>query len=468
MDIFSMENARPASILHAGNDVLHHSQQIVSGAGRARTLSDWEHAWTGIASSAANHRVQASINPIDILGMTAQGVAGVFLAHGQLLDLVCRIVRGTTAAARTAGMIIAPDGTVSPGPAGAVPGVNVWAVSTSRALSAVLRGALSIARVSDAAATGAVHSATAGMKEAPKMGGGGWSGASELKEVPVDEQQNPFGKVRTYGRVGNAEEVITLVSGVGSSAEDSRAKTDLWARQKVTEAAAAGKQVAVVAWHGYPAPGSVAEAVSPSAAKAAAGDLREFQRELRQHAPNARLHVVGYSYGSTVVGLAGKTTDKGARPSPTSPASPTSPTSPASPPGLEADRISLWGSPGAGVGDAGDIAILNHGTPNAGAWDSDTPNEAGQVTVERAPGDLIGLVTTPLGGPLGRDPASPMFREGFDQKASATGWGEYLWRNLTDMYLWSRGETDSHSSYLWAPGMNPTMNPTMNPGTNPQ
>ncbi|WP_426716151.1 alpha/beta hydrolase [Corynebacterium auriscanis] len=454
MDIFSMENARPASILRAGNDVLHHSRQIISGAGRARTLSDWEHAWTGIASSAANHRVQASINPIDVLGITAQGVAGVFLAHGQLLELVCRIVRGTTAAARTAGMIIAPDGTVSPGPAGAVPGVNVWAVSASRALSAVLRGALSIARVSDAAAAGAVHSATTGMKEPPKMGGGGWSGASELKEVPVDEQQNPFGTVRTYGRIGNAEEVITLVSGVGSSGEDSRAKTDLWARQKVTEAAAAGKQVAVVAWHGYPAPDSVAEAVSPSAAKAAAGDLREFQRELRQHAPNARLHVVGYSYGSTVVGLAGKTTDKGVR---------HSPASPASPPGLEADRISLWGSPGAGVGDAGDIAMLNHGTPNAGAWGSDTPNEAGQVTVERAPGDLIGLVTTPLGGPLGRDPASPMFHEGFDQKASATGWGEYLWRNLTDMYLWSRGETDSHSSYLWDPGMNPTTNPGTNP-----
>ena len=56
------------------------------------------------------------------------------------------------------------------------------------------------------------------------------------------EQENPFGKVRTYGQVENADEVITLVSGVGSSGEESQAKTDLWARQKVAEATAEGKR----------------------------------------------------------------------------------------------------------------------------------------------------------------------------------------------------------------------------------
>ena len=92
--------------------------------------------------------------------------------------------------------------------------------------------------------------------------------------MKLEEKQNQFGKVRTYGDLKRADEVITLVSRVGSSGEESQAKTDLWARNKMAEATAEGKKVAIVTWHGYPAPKSVPEAVSPSAAKGAAGNLR--------------------------------------------------------------------------------------------------------------------------------------------------------------------------------------------------
>ena len=432
MNIFELEAAHPAPIATAGEHVIRSAQAITTGAGRARELTAWEHEWSGIASSAAVHRAQGIINPIDILGMSAHGVGGVFLVHGKLLTAVCSVVRESLTAARVTGMLVGPDGSVAPGLATAVPGLATWATSAAQALSAVLRGALQIARMADAAASAALMAAMGGIDMMPARGGGGWSGASEIEKVKFHEQGNPFGKVRTYGQVENADEVITLVSGVGSSGEESQAKTDLWARQKVAEATAEGKKVAVVAWHGYPAPKSVPEAVSPSAARGAAGDLREFQRKLRMRAPNAKLHVVGYSYGSTVVGLASKRDEKNAAQHASESAVKTG--------GLEADEVTFWGSPGAGVRNVGEMELLHRGEANPKT----------NVTSDRVPGDLIGTATTALGGALGKDPMSPLF-QGHN---SANGWGEYVWRGLTDMYLWTRGETDSHSSYLWDGAVN--------------
>lgn len=462
MNIFELAAARPEPIADAGQHIVRHSRAITDCADRARELTAWEHEWSGVASSAAVHRAQGIINPLDILGMSAHGVGGVFLVHGSLLNSVCGVVRGSLMAARMAGMTVGPDGSVTPGLAGAIPGVGTWAMSAAQALSTVLRGALQIAKTADAAASAALAAALAGINMIPSRGGGGWSRASDIEKVKFEEQQNPFGKVRTYGDLKRADEVITLVSGVGSSGEESQAKTDLWARNKVAEATAEGKKVAIVTWHGYPAPKSVPEAVSPSAAKGAAGDLREFQRELRERAPNAKLHVVGYSYGSTVVGLAGKrdetrSSQRGDRREDWREDWPGTKTD-----GLEADEVTLWGSPGAGVRNVEQMELLQRGHTNHGA----------NITSERVPGDLIGAATTPLGGALGRDPMSPLFGAGDESgntakgaanhgtgmtakaKTIANGWGEYLWRGLTDMYLWGRGETNSHSSYLWDVAVN--------------
>ena len=443
MNVYELEAAQPAPITQAGYEVSRRAQSLTNGADHARQLTQWEHEWSGIASAAATHRAQASINPIDVLGMTAHGVGGIFVTHGKLLETICSVVRGTIALARRAGMLVEADGTVTPGLAAAVPGINVWAASTAHVLSTVLHGALKIAQTADVAATTAVRAAMSGIGEVPRIGGGGFDGASDIEKVAAKEEQNPFGKVRTYGSLEDADKVITLVSGVGSSGEESQAKTDLWARQKVAEASAGGKKVAIVTWHGYPAPRSVTEAVSPSAAKVAAGDFRDFQRELRARAPKAELHVVGYSYGSTVAGLAGK----------------------ASHGGLEADRMTLWGSPGAGVRKVEELTLLNRGSPLSeepirGRGAARTPD---RITSERVSGDLIGLATTPLGGPLGPDPTAPPFHSNPSLLSlgpspgtpkPGAGWGEYLWRKFTDMYLWGRGETDSHSSYLWDPSVN--------------
>ena len=467
MNIYELEILQPAPLAHAGQEVLRRSQALTTGAEKARHLTKWEQEWSGMASAAATHRAQASINPIDILGMTAHGVGGVFFAHGKLLEAICAVVRGSLALARHSGMLVGADGTVTPGPAAAIPGINTWAVSTAQALSTVLHGALKFVRAADTAATGAIRIAISGIGDVPQVSGVGSSGASEIEKVEAREEQNPFGKVRTYGSLEAADKVITLVSGVGSSGEESQAKTDLWARQKVAEAQAEGKKVAVVTWHGYPAPGNITEAVSPSAATAAAGDFRDFQRELRGRAPKAELHVVGYSYGSTVVGLAGK----------------------ASQGGLEADRMTLWGSPGAGVRKAEEINLIRRGSlikedsVVERGRSQDSPQTVAHLNSERVPGDLIGLATTPLGSPLGPDPTAPPFNSSSwfsssslfgstpslssspslgassssnqpENNSSGAGWGEYLWRELTDMYLWSRGETDSHSSYLWDPVVN--------------
>lgn len=467
MNIYELEILQPAPLAHAGQEVIRRSQALTTGAENARQLTTWEQEWSGIASAAATHRAQAGINPIDILGMTAHGVGGVFFAHGKLLEAICAVVRGSLTLARHSGMLVAADGTVTPGTAAAIPGINAWAASTATALSAVLHGALKFAQAADTAATGAIRIAMSGIGDVPRVGGVGFSGASEIEKVEAREEQNPFGKVRTYGNLEAADKVITLVSGVGSSGEESQAKTDLWARQKVAEAQAEGKKVAVVTWHGYPAPGKITEAVSPSAATVAAEDFRDFQRELRERAPKAELHVVGYSYGSTVVGLAGK----------------------ASQGGLEADRMTLWGSPGAGVRKAEEIGLMRRGSPlkeNSEVEQGlgqDSPQTVAHLNSERVPGDRIGLATTPLGGPLGPDPTAPPFNSSSwysssslfgstpslssspslsassssnqpENNSSGAGWGEYLWRELTDMYLWSRGETDSHSSYLWDPVVN--------------
>ena len=114
--------------------------------------------------------------------MSAHGVGGVFLVHGKLLNAICSVVRESLTAARVTGMLVGPDGSVAPGLATAVPGLVTWATSAAQALSAVLRGALQIARMADAAASAALMAAMGGIDMMPARGGGGWSGASETEK----------------------------------------------------------------------------------------------------------------------------------------------------------------------------------------------------------------------------------------------------------------------------------------------
>jgi pimeloyl-ACP methyl ester carboxylesterase len=72
-----------------------------------------------------------------------------------------------------------------------------------------------------------------------------------------------------------------------------------------TRAAAPGQHVAVIAWLGYDAPQGVGrDAAREELARAGATSLDRFTQDLAIMRPNARLTLIGHSYGSVVAGLA--------------------------------------------------------------------------------------------------------------------------------------------------------------------
>jgi len=70
-------------------------------------------------------------------------------------------------------------------------------------------------------------------------------------------------------------------------------------------AAAPGQHLAVIAWLGYDAPQGVGRsAAREELARAGATFLDGFAKDLATMRPNARMTVIGHSYGSVVAGLA--------------------------------------------------------------------------------------------------------------------------------------------------------------------
>lgn len=172
--------------------------------------------------------------------------------------------------------------------------------------------------------------------------------------------------VAAIGDIDSAESVTTVVAGVSSSDPAG------WATQVTRARAVAGATGgAAVLWLGYPAPSSATRALNPAAARAAGPHLRDFQEELARRHPSQQRIVVGYSYGSVVVGNAA-----------------------GSEAGLHADDVVLVGSPGAGVSDASHLNL--HG-------------DAPRVHAMTNPGDVVGWASGPHGGVHGRDPTSPGF-----------------------------------------------------------
>ncbi|MCQ9352555.1 alpha/beta hydrolase family protein [Corynebacterium sp. 153RC1] len=124
------------------------------------------------------------------------------------------------------------------------------------------------------------------------------------------------GEAVIFGEL-DAQNIITVVAGVGSSSEQGQ---EAAARRALALHEATG--ATVIAWQGYTAPASVVAGLRTEPAVAGGRDLAAFQQHLREVAPQAQLTVVGYSYGSVVTGHAGASH------------------------GLEADTVVLVGSPG--------------------------------------------------------------------------------------------------------------------------
>lgn len=157
----------------------------------------------------------------------------------------------------------------------------------------------------------------------------------------------------------HAAQVSTFVGGVGSSEAASWPTAVERAR-----AIARATNGPTVAWLGYSAPSSLARAAHEDPARRGAAELGRFQRALRQRFPHAQQILLGYSYGSVVVGKAAQQD-------------------------YVADDVVLVGSPGASVGAASQLH--------------------GRVWSARNTEDPIAVATGPRGGIHGPDPSSPAF-----------------------------------------------------------
>lgn len=157
----------------------------------------------------------------------------------------------------------------------------------------------------------------------------------------------------------HAAQVSTFVGGVGSS------ETASWPTAvERARAIARATNGPTVAWIGYSAPASLPRAAHEDPARRGAAELGRFQRALRQRFPHAQHILLGYSYGSVVVGKAAQQD-------------------------YVADDIVLVGSPGASVDSASQLH--------------------GRVWSARNTEDPIAIATGPRGGIHGPDPSSPPF-----------------------------------------------------------
>lgn len=129
---------------------------------------------------------------------------------------------------------------------------------------------------------------------------------------------DPHGRgriVEVFGDLASADRIAVLVPGVGTRANnfntglgdvpDRAPAVQARALYDATAAAAPGQRVAVIAWLGYDAPQGVGRsAAREELARAGATSLNEFAQDLATLRPNARMTVIGHSYGSVVAGLA--------------------------------------------------------------------------------------------------------------------------------------------------------------------
>lgn len=422
----NVEALRSAADLFARN-----GEKTSRHAADAREQAKWGADWSGQAADAVGHATDSAANQLDTAGFSSSTIGQVAGTHADVLGPTRSVVRTTVGLARGALMSVHQDGEVSARHLALIPGIGGAAQNLALVLTNILRGALQLASVLDRV-SGTAISAISGTVVPPRsdVGVGEVEGASSVKGPqnlpPVQRVDSPHGPVVTVGDVENADEVITLVSGVGSSSADALTRTEAWAGATAADAAAHGRNVAVVAWHGYSAPGDLPGAISRAPAKEGATALREHQRQLRERNPDAKLQVVGYSYGSVVVGEAAA---KGSE-------------------GLTADEVRFWGSPGVHAQHAEELKLNTQPDERP-----DAQGSHGQVINEHVPGDMIRLTTTSGFGVHGKDPASPDFAP--DSAApDSRSWSSYGWGRILDLYLMSRGETDAHSSYMWSPEVN--------------
>jgi len=170
--------------------------------------------------------------------------------------------------------------------------------------------------------------------------------------------------------IGNPDEAANIVTFVPGTAAD-LSKVDLeLAKADVMYDDANGmdktRPTSSVMWLGYESPPSIPDAMHAGYALDARAGLDRFQDGLRvtHDGPPSHNTVLGYSYGSTVVGLADRDV------------------------GLAVDDLIFVGSPGVGVGHAGDLRVgADH------IWATTAANDPIQYAVR--PNPIIPQLTIP-------------------------------------------------------------------------
>jgi pimeloyl-ACP methyl ester carboxylesterase len=121
--------------------------------------------------------------------------------------------------------------------------------------------------------------------------------------------------VEVFGDLATADRIAVLVPGVANRADnfntglggvrDRAPAVQAGVLYDAAHASAPNGHVAVIAWLGYDAPQGVGRsAAREELARAGAVALDQFARDLATMRPNARVTVIGHSYGSVVAGLA--------------------------------------------------------------------------------------------------------------------------------------------------------------------
>ncbi len=170
----------------------------------------------------------------------------------------------------------------------------------------------------------------------------------------------------------DAANTVTFVPGVGSALHsigttltslDHIEQTSTQLSPTSTWIPAEAGNIATVGWVNYDAPSVIRKATGTAPADAAAGPLSTFEDGLRTTStvPEGHETVLGFSYGSLVVGAASQ---QG---------------------GLHVDDVILVGSPGTGVGHAADL-----GVPDGDVWATAARNDLVPRVV--TPGTLIAEV----------------------------------------------------------------------------
>ncbi|HIW92584.1 MAG TPA: alpha/beta hydrolase family protein [Candidatus Corynebacterium avicola] len=468
MNIHDIADAPVDQALRAARSWKDGRTTLQTSVEELRTLGDLP-SWSGQASNSMRHRIDSSAHRMHAATVAAGGTAFVLESQARLVTGARAAVRPTLAMADAAGMAVTADGTVVPGGGGGVMGVvsGVAAVVPGSPVSALVAGAtaalkaaIALVHTTDNAA-GAVIDGFCAVDAAPSPTPVTIS-AGAVAELVADPDasaaevfipdslqytltnaqrtslQDAVVQARTSlalrgidpdqvevtvrdlngtaavvaGDLASADRVTTLVSGVGSSEPGKIVGTS------ATAGRIAGPGHAVIAWHGYQAPSDPVRGALPHHAQFGGQRLRELQGGLRvSTGGKAELQIVAHSYGSTVLGQAAS--------------------DPSGP--LEADVVHLVGSPGVGHDHADDLQLRSR------------DGSVGEAAVHAwlAPGDLLN-VPDGVGAIHGPSPMSPGFgadtlNGGTPQDRGDTlgGWVD----GVTDLELWARGETSSHSGY---------------------